>query len=227
MIENDAEDDAVTTATSKGTECKESGAMHEGEGEESLSREVVDDDDHSSEEKEDDSNRSAIDESYLNLLSLRQKLTLLSSLKVTSSGTGSWPTSPQMAASGTRKQRAASDSSSKRKQRASRSLKGSPLCIEAMVDSNSSRASPPSMRLEIKDSETKWKEYLEQQHRERSASDSSRSRKATSYNDKLRAQSQKLEALEQLQRELTLQKKHSEQFQKLFRSGRYSTKLEM
>ena len=152
MIENDAEDDAVspvTTATSKGAECKESGAMHEGEGEESLSREVVDDDDHSSEEKEDDSNRSAIDESYLNLLSLRQKLTLLSSLKVTSSGTGSWPTSPQMAASGTRKQRAASDSSSKRKQRASRSLKGSPLCIEAMVDSNSSRTSPPSMRLEI------------------------------------------------------------------------------
>ncbi len=83
------------------------------------------------------------------------------------------------------------------------------------------------MRLEIVDSGTKWREYLEQQHRERAASDSAKGRKAKSYNEKLRAQSQKLEALEQLQRELTLQKQHSEQFKRLFRSGRYSTKLQM
>lgn len=171
-----------------------------------------DDDDHSqSVEEKDDSNRNLIDESYMNILSLQHKLTLLSNVKVTSSGTGSWPASPQMKGSHSNK--------------VSQSLKGSPLCMETV---DSSRSTPPSMRLELMDSETKWREYLEQQHRERSMEDSSKGRKGRSYGDKMRAQSQKLEELEKLQRELTMRKKQEkEQFAKLLRNGMYKSRLEM
>merc|ERR1719203_1680433 len=105
--------------------------------EESLSREVDDDCDHSNdsiEEKEDDTRIESYNESYSNLITFQNKLTLLSSLKVSSSGTGSWPASPQLRSLKGRKSN-----------KSSKSLKGSPLCMVNSMEERAERPSPPSM----------------------------------------------------------------------------------
>jgi len=178
--------------------------INESQEENSLDREVDDDDDHSVDD--DEESKTKIDESYMNLIALQTKLNLLSNFEINGRHqTVSCPTSPNIRNLSLKK----SSSHSFKKWSLSHSLKCSPLL-------GPSTPSPRLLEKERDESEKKWHEYLLEQSKEKEKSIND-----ISINDKLEKQQKKLDELEELQKQLSLQKKNSEQFAKLFKNGTY------
>ena len=147
-------------------------------------------------EQKEAANVSQIDESYKNLIALKTKLNILSHVDVNSHiKTTSCPSSPSL-------RHIASN-------RSSRSLRTSPLL-------NPSTPSPRELSRTLDESEKKWMQYLSKKNEEKLKKND------TSALSKLERQQRKLEELEKLQKELSAQKRNSEQFAKLFRNGSYS-----
>merc|ERR1712154_199175 len=160
---------------------------------------------------DDEESKTKIDESYMNLIALQTKLNLLSNFEINGrhhdNKTVSCPTSPNIRNLSMDNDK--SSSQSFKKWSLSHSLRSSPFL----------GPSPPSPRLlekERDESEKKWHEYLLERSKEKE-----KSMNEISINDKLEKQQKKLDELEELQKQLSLQKKNSGQFAKLFRNGTY------
>eukprot|EP01083_Nonionella_stella_P069361 184906_1 len=182
----------IITLLQNNLKIKSKPETQQGEEEPSMDREVADDDNDRSTSDDDAQESIEIDESYMHIIQLKNKLNLLSHMEG-GKETMSCPSSPN---------------NKTLSWNISQSLRGSPLL-------GPSTPSPRVLEKNIDESEKKWQQYLSQQH-ETIANNNE------STNAKLEKQQKKLEELEKLQKELSIQKRNSEQYAKLFREGIYS-----
>ena len=191
----------------------------EDENENSLDLEVNDDSDHIhdvNDEEDDDklsneiSRKNSIDESYLNILALKEKLTNIHvSNNVTSPNkTVSCPTSPHP---NTSSHKFAFNHLPK-------SLRGSPLL-------GPSTPSPRILGKDLDEMDKKWQQYLIQQ-KEVKEKDKTKNVKQN-LNNKLEEQQSQIDRLQQLLNKAKHNKNNAKDFASIFRRGAYSNKINL
>lgn len=199
-ILNDSSNDIVQILQSQflKSEEKEEEILCTEEDEEQEVNEYDDEHTHFEDEGSHKNTSQQIDESYKNLIALKTKLNILSSVDVHSHiKTMSCPSSPSL----------------KTNVVSNKSIKCSSLRTSPLLDART--PSPRALGRTLDESEKKWIAYLAQKNKEK------KQQRNTTLT-KLERQQKKLAELEKLQKELSAQKRNSEQFAELFRNGSYS-----